>query len=462
LEPLTEEQILAWADALNTRTGKWPTKTSGSVAEARGEKWSSIDNALRKGLRGLPGGSCLAGLLAKQRRVRNFQELAPLTVEQILAWADEHHARTSEWPTRKSGAVGETCDESWSAIHSALQNGRRGFAGGSSLARLLAEHRGVRNPQDLPPLTIEQILARADAHHTRTGRWPTRGSGRITEAPPETWLAVAKALANGGRGLRERLSLAKLLAEQRQVRNRTSLPCFRSRNILAWADAHHRRTGVWPTRKSGPILQMPSETWRKVDAALRYGGRGLKGGSSLARFLAEQRSKRIHKDLPPLSYKKIVRWAQAHYERSGRWPNVASGPVQDVPSEHWKLIDSALRLGLRGLRGGTSLLRLLVRKCGARDKMRPPPLGEEQILAWADLHLGRTGAWPNEDSGPIADTPGETWSSVNKALIRGKHGLPGGSSLAKLLAQKGGYFARTPRSGGELLPAERQPDQQSV
>jgi hypothetical protein len=27
----------------------------------------------------------------------------PLTVEQILAWADAHKARTGTWPTRRSG-----------------------------------------------------------------------------------------------------------------------------------------------------------------------------------------------------------------------------------------------------------------------------------------------------------------------------------------------------------------------
>jgi hypothetical protein len=47
--------------------------------------------ALRLGLRGLPGGSSLARLLDEQRRVRNVKNLPPLTEEQILAWADEHH-----------------------------------------------------------------------------------------------------------------------------------------------------------------------------------------------------------------------------------------------------------------------------------------------------------------------------------------------------------------------------------
>ena len=59
--------------------------------------------------------------------------------------------------------------------------------------------------------------------------------------------------------------------------------------ILAWADACHERTGVWPRSTSGHIPGVPGETWKQVDAALRLGYRGLRGGSSLARLLARQR-----------------------------------------------------------------------------------------------------------------------------------------------------------------------------
>ena len=37
----------------------------------------------------------------------------------------------------------------------------------------------------LPALSVEQILAWADAHHARTGRWPNHKSGPIAEAPDE-------------------------------------------------------------------------------------------------------------------------------------------------------------------------------------------------------------------------------------------------------------------------------------
>jgi hypothetical protein len=62
--------------------------------------------------------------------------------------------------------------------------------------------------------------------------------------------------------------------------------------ILQWADAHRKRTGKWPTTRSGPILDAPGNNWLAVDKALRQGLRGLRGGSSLGRLLLERRGVR--------------------------------------------------------------------------------------------------------------------------------------------------------------------------
>ena len=65
---LTEEMILAWADTHHTATGKWPTFHSPEVIAAVGRKWAGVDQALRRGLRGLPGGDSLRELLARHGR----------------------------------------------------------------------------------------------------------------------------------------------------------------------------------------------------------------------------------------------------------------------------------------------------------------------------------------------------------------------------------------------------------
>ena len=158
-------------------------RTSGSVIGVLGETWAQVDQALRERLRGLPDGRSLAQLLAQERGKRHIQQLPPLQEEQILAWADAHFQRTGQWPTCKSGHIPDSPKEKWRAVDLALRKGVRGLPGGSSLARLLAAHRGVRNRTALPQLSEEQILVWADAHQQRTGSWPTNDSGAVLDAP---------------------------------------------------------------------------------------------------------------------------------------------------------------------------------------------------------------------------------------------------------------------------------------
>ena len=95
-------------------------------------------------------------------------------------------------------------------VNTALIEGLRGLPGASSLPQLLAEHRGVRNHLRLPRLTVEQVAGWAEAHHARSGRWPTATSGPVEGAPGETWKAVATALEQGLRGLPGGSCLARL------------------------------------------------------------------------------------------------------------------------------------------------------------------------------------------------------------------------------------------------------------
>jgi hypothetical protein len=51
----------------------------------------------------------------------------------------------------------------------------------------------------------------------------------------------------------------------------------------------------------------------------------------------------------PLTLKLILRWADAHRRRAGRWPHQKSGPIVDAPGENWDAVNAALRHGARGL-----------------------------------------------------------------------------------------------------------------
>jgi hypothetical protein len=152
------------------------------------------------------------------------------------------------------------------------------------------------------------------------------------------------------------------------------------RLILRWADAHRRRTGRWPDSRSDPVAGAPGQSWEAVNRALARGGRGLPGGSSLARLLEEHRGRRNQAQAPPLDAGIILRWADAHFRRTGRWPREDGGPVGSAPGESWSAVSGALRQGLRGLPRG-SLPRLLARRLGARNRADLPRLAER---------LGRT------------------------------------------------------------------------
>jgi hypothetical protein len=153
--------------------------------------------------------------------------------------------------------------------------------GGSSLARLLAAKRGVRNIAQLPPLTEELILDWADRHYELTGHWPSVLSGEVGLPAGEGWRNINQRLCEGGRGLPPGSSLAKLLADRRRT---TPRPDLTEGQILAWAKAFRQRCRYWPNGRSGRIAGA-GVSWYIVDNALRKGGRGLPGGSSLAKLL---------------------------------------------------------------------------------------------------------------------------------------------------------------------------------
>jgi hypothetical protein len=170
-----------------------------------------------------------------------------------------------------------------------------------------------------------------------------------------------------------------------------------------------------------------------VEWALREGGRELQGGTSLADLLERGRGVRNRMNVPDLSLDQILSWADRFHEETGTWPKHDLGPIPWAPGETWTAVDTALRVGIRGLKPESSLARLLARWRGVRNNSDLPRLTPRKILAWAHGHFVRTGKWPTCESGPVLGVPGETWHGINLALYMGHRGLPGGSSLSRLI-----------------------------
>jgi hypothetical protein len=72
---LTVKRILELADAYHARTGDWPTAFSSWLPGDRELTWRRVDNALRYGLRGLPGGDyppCFVSLIVCFLCIQNW------------------------------------------------------------------------------------------------------------------------------------------------------------------------------------------------------------------------------------------------------------------------------------------------------------------------------------------------------------------------------------------------------
>ena len=163
----------------------------------------------------------------------------PITVDQVLAWADAHHGATGRWPSKRSGRILESAyDEDWHSINRALIRGFRTLPAGLSLHKLFQTYRGVE--------------------------------ARLRPEQRQIWA----------------LDHAGLLAERRKCCVILSVE-----RVVAWADAYHAELGRWPTFRSGPIAAAPGETWSTINAALRNGRRGLPGPTTLTRLLIEHRGR---------------------------------------------------------------------------------------------------------------------------------------------------------------------------
>jgi hypothetical protein len=152
----------------------------------------------------------------------------------------------------------------------------------------------------------------------------------------------------------------------------------------------------------------------------------------------------IENNRTPLTIDLILKWIELYYKEYGEYPNKNSGIIKFADEKYkgitWAHVNTALERGVRGLPGGSSLPKLLEEKFNVKNIQNLPSLSMELIEEWIKLFHAKHNRYPNRNDGIIEFATGKhkgtTWAHVNTALERGVRGLPGGSSLPKLLEEK--------------------------
>lgn len=129
-----------------------------------------------------------------------------------------------------------------------------------------------------------------------------------------------------------------------------------------------------------------------------------------AQLLRERLGRRGQSRKPHLDVRRILRWADAHYRRTGRWPNRLSGPIKETHRETWGQIDGVLSAGGRGIEGKTTLARLLRAHRGA---------GVRVHLPWTAAEEAQLGTMPDAE---LAQRLGRSLEAVRQR--RRARGIP--------------------------------------
>ena len=64
--------------------------------------------------------------------------------------------------------------------------------------------------------------------------------------------------------------------------------------------------------------------------------------------------------MPDTAIEDIVEYMLGFWKSQRRWPNYLDGAISECSPEKWSNLNAALSKGWRGLRSGTSLIKLIL------------------------------------------------------------------------------------------------------
>jgi hypothetical protein len=476
---LSEDEILAAATAFIKVIGRAPHSKDGDASKyfKRPESWVKVDEALRRGLRGLKGGRTLLmflvehGLRARPQKFggENRGRVNRHTViTGMKAFMFDHGTIPKTNMDEPMHYLG--FETTWRTLNLAMAQGRiEGVPEGYGLKKLAAEE-GLLHPPKMP--TETEITAALQAHLNRAGCLPHLGDSTFPDLPRgylDTW---SKVFSRWGR---KRLGRGETSGEflvrhgfqtPKEPRPVVHLPppteiteSAMLGHLLKVKKAVDRYTQISGWRP-GVVFTLDGVdmTCQRIDTLLRNGGNGLPGGDSLEAFALRHHLNRTEESIALAMDRSRV--------RTGLWPSSLSEDASKDFGwpESWSLVDCWLRnrgSSVRKFRESRFGIGQLSKNSAAISES---PLDDAKILAAADAYADDHGGLPTDKSGDASKYFGFqiTWAQVQSAIRLGYRGLPGGDTFSRFLARhrldrlsytRGRLINRRPLSETSLLAA---------
>ena len=205
------------------------------------------------------------------------------------------------------------------------------------------------------------MLAWADAHHARTGRWPTVSSGKVYERTARE-LATDRQRAHARiprvpRRLVAATAVIRGSAEPNLVDNARGSQFARSSNGQTTTMF---ATGPGRTAARALFRAQVGVTWATVNKSLRKSEWLPREQRRLDRLLAKRRMPSRRSTADGSDDRSDSEMGRHLLRRQGPMAEQRSlVALRNAPGLSWRIIDDALRHGLRGLPGGMSLAQVL-------------------------------------------------------------------------------------------------------
>ena len=140
-------------------------------------------------------------------------------------------------------------------------------------------------------------------------------------------------------------------------------------------------------------------------------------------------NKKLLKD--PLFEEQIVEWMVIFYNKYKKYPSGEEDIcIPEMGNNTWKCINSALKKGTRGLKGGLSLDILKEKSFGIRSKHNKR-LSDEILINIMKEFENIYGRLPTRKDKHVPGYLDDKWIAIESALMKGSRGFSGGSSIIR-------------------------------